>query len=203
MDLLRRGLYGRVGESEPDLVESLRVSDVSARVHFTAFPEIHVVSSMPMSEKEAAIAATPLDASGPQTCHTENQGGDGAAVVAVPEPETLLGYQVVKRTYSSEGPTGTMHLLESWVAPALNCYQLREVVTLNGSVTKRTTVVSFTTGEPESTHFEFPGEYQESQPSDAINALTEQRGLAPRDSSAPPLGQAKQRYHERRSTAGR
>jgi hypothetical protein len=89
-----------------------------------------------------------------------------------PQPATVLGYAVVKLT--TVATQGMMEItVERWIAPALNCEDLKSVAT--GIVTSKglkavTTVetLSITPGEPNSTLFDVPKDAVERTPTEML-----------------------------------
>ena len=84
------------------------------------------------------------------------------------ENETMLGYQVVKTTETSQTPTGKVITIVNWMVPQLNCFPLKRkyvIVSENGTVSETVTQTSsIFQGEPDSRLFEVPANYTERSP---------------------------------------
>jgi hypothetical protein len=85
--------------------------------------------------------------------------------------DKVLGYDVklLERDLLAPGPGGKKISVESWRAPALNCYPLREKLFLGDGNEKIVThvreVISVMPGEPDATLFQIPAGWTERSPS--------------------------------------
>ena len=89
-----------------------------------------------------------------------------------PQPASILGYPLVKLTSISSRGMGQI-TVERWVAPALNCEDLKDVTTAviaSKSLKAVTTVetLSIAPGEPDLTLFEVPADAVERSPSEML-----------------------------------
>jgi len=168
-------------------VEMRRALDKQSNVFFTAFPEVSMVSSMPGDRM--SLPQRPSDPS----C-TDTSGG--VSVDASPNPATILGYRVVKRTHEIS-LAGSRMRMESWLAPELGCYALRESATrADGRVKNSEDVISVTSGVSDEALFTVPGDFKEVPPSEAFRAIEILRGRVPSGVS-PGVDRL---YHEQRAS---
>ncbi|HWB86289.1 MAG TPA: hypothetical protein VG675_19255, partial [Bryobacteraceae bacterium] len=89
---------------------------------------------------------------------------------AVPEHLSLLGYDVVKSVVLRTTQSGSTWKTESWNAPALDCFPLREIVTIQKAaqpavVTNVREATNVVLGTPPASSFEIPAGYVERPPS--------------------------------------
>jgi hypothetical protein len=130
------------------------ISDLSARRRTTVDPSTESVTTYPYSDKAAARLATP-----PSAC-SSNANAPHA---------TLLGYDTVMVQTALPGAPGETRELTQWLAPALNCFALKETMTFHqpDSASSRTTTeaVLVKVGEPSKSLFDIPAGYVERTPS--------------------------------------
>lgn len=93
---------------------------------------------------------------------------------------TMLGYQVVKMTGTSPSVSRPMEQFDKLLAPDLNCFPLREEVSLlnQSQVTARniSTVIQLTRGDPDPALFQIPAGLTERTPSAVLAAQAQLRG---------------------------
>jgi hypothetical protein len=95
----------------------------------------------------------------PSSCGAEPQA----------ERRTYLGYETLRISRSVKSGSASTIVVEQWLAPALNCYPLRETYLRPAEgrdpivVTERE-VTSVTPGEPDSSLFDIPSAYKERAP---------------------------------------
>ena len=103
----------------PESFEKREIWDVGARMRYELFPMAESVSSYPLSDQRLrGLRAAPSDCS--------RRDGDWK-FDATPQPPTILGYRVVKRSTGSPAPSAEEDpvIFEEWVAPELGCLALR------------------------------------------------------------------------------
>jgi len=93
--------------------------------------------------------------------------------VSNPARATLLGYEVVKVEKELPGPPGELRRAELWLAPALDCFPLKDTLFVGrpgGEVaaTNFREVISVALGEPDPSLFEVPVHYVERSPSEVL-----------------------------------
>jgi hypothetical protein len=170
-----------------DTVEMLQVLDRQSDVFFTAFPEVSMISSVP-----GKTAASPVRPGNPSCGDTT----EAASVDPSPNPATILGYRVVKRTREISIDDSYVRV-ESWLAPELGCYALRESGTrADGRVKRSEEVISVTPGVADEAAFAMPKDFKEVPPSEAFRALEALRGRIPSSIS----GGVDELYHKQRAS---
>jgi hypothetical protein len=87
------------------------------------------------------------------------------------EHNSILGFDVYKSTTTTSDEVGQLQV-ESWLAPALNCYPLRNVAILakkDGSKRRNESqAISVTKGTPDANLFNIPVSYAERPPSQVL-----------------------------------
>jgi hypothetical protein len=145
---------------QPRFPELRSVEDRTKRISAMILPEQLLVSSRPIPE--TAIRG-PRSFSESQRCSflLEALDSDPRSERAV-----MLGYEVRKQTFGSEG----RH--EIWVAPALDCYEMRSTTWWDAAGTRprrialATETVFVAEGEPPGEHFDIPAGFRECPPSE-------------------------------------
>lgn len=96
------------------------------------------------------------------------------------EHSTMLGYDVVKVTDLMPNTPAAQQRVDLWIAPALNCFPLREEAFLlkEGEVKARniSTVISISKGDPDPTLFQVPPGLTERSPSAVMAARAKLHG---------------------------
>jgi hypothetical protein len=115
----------------------------------------------------------------------------------------IIGYEVVQVERPLAGPPGEDRKLRSWLAPALHCVALKEVVSTApaGSPLQQVNVreaLEVTQEPPDPALFAIPAEYVERTPSEVVQEFgrryPERKMWA--DGSSPALPQADEAYRE-------
>jgi hypothetical protein len=96
---------------------------------------------------------------------------------------TLLDREVVHFLWQSRpaGSNGASESVEEWLAPSLNCYPMKEIVSKSRPHAKEkgartvTEVLSVQLGDPDPSMFSIPPDYTEKPPSQVISEQAEQR----------------------------
>ncbi len=148
---------------QPERVQFRTVDDRAADVYAAVLPEHHLISShrLPQEDEPGAFM---WSVAAPRRCSILL-----SALEAEPETErnNILGYEVLKHSYGWSGAS-----FEVWVAPELDCYELRSTlwrvdartdVKYVGAVND---VVTVTEGEPDGDGFSLPHDYTETRPSE-------------------------------------
>jgi hypothetical protein len=129
-----------------------------------------------------------------------------SALEADPETErnSILGYDVLKHDYA-QGPG---HFKEVWVAPELDCYELRSTVWeaepetfAKKHISSTTDVVSVAEGEPAADHFRLPEGLEEVPPSELWRVSLNLMGPLAPDIPKDAFAERDQVYNRLRRTA--
>ena len=158
---------GRPAESH----EVRYILDLPARRRVTIFPFAESKSTMALPDEWARHFSTRHDCLGT----TERQ-----SIELSPSPGTILGYRVVKKI-ETRPIDGELMRFELWVAPELNCYQLRSIdrdVTDPTAPVIRTQleVVEIIPGEPDGDLFDIPAGLTERSPEDVEREIARREG---------------------------
>ena len=158
---------GRPAESH----EVRYILDLPARRRVTIVPFAESKSTMALPDEWGRPLSTRHDC----LSTTEHQ-----SIELSPSPGTILGYRVVKKI-DTRPIDGALSRYEEWVAPGLNCYQLRAVdidVTDPTAPVIRTQreVVEIIPGEPDGDLFDIPAGLTERPPEDVEREIARRRG---------------------------
>ena len=147
------------------------IMDLSARQRVMVDPFTESKFTMALSDEEVRHLRTKHD------CYStrENQSID-----LNPPEETILGYRVVKKIETTP-IDGEFMRFEVWVAPELNCYQLRstilDVTDPNAPVIlTQVEAVEIIPGEPDGSMFETPSGFTERSPEDIEREIARRKG---------------------------
>lgn len=114
------------------------------------------------------------------------------------ETETMLGYQVAKTTETTLSPRRSEMTLVSWRVPALNCFRLKEEVTIvseNGTISKTIrTTRSISQREPDSSLFEVPAHYTERSPASVASETARMLDRECSECGSEVISRAEARY---------
>jgi len=141
------------------------ILDIPSRRRVSVDPSTQSMSSFPLPERHVATYL-----SKPVMDCMEKPGA---------EHTTLLGYDALK-TREPGGPPESQDLIETWMAPALGCFPLREeytypAATLGGGALRVVKQAVFVIpGEPSASLYEIPSTYTERSPGE-VNAEFERR----------------------------
>jgi hypothetical protein len=99
------------------------------------------------------------------------------------DPQTILGFTVVRKVLSQDRPGGKTTITESWLAPELGCLVMRKT---HGVMETSGTVLNFESveaahvmvGEPDAALFSIPDDFVERTPSEAYAAEAARLGDA-------------------------
>lgn len=132
---------------------------------------------------------------------THNKGAsctDNLLPNASVETETMLGYQVAKTTETALSPKGSDMTLVMWRVPVLNCFRLKEKVTIvsqEGTISETIkTTRSIFQGEPASSLFEIPTHYTERSPADVEAETARMLDRACLECGSEVISRAEERY---------
>lgn len=183
-------LYGRPAES----AEFTIIKDVGSRMNFDVYPIAESVTSFPMSDEQVRRMTAQPD------CTSE---GSSWAIDHHPQPSTILGFKVVKRTAQlpAEGSSrASIH--EEWLAPDLNCFPLRQVSRDSNAAVEqvRTSleVVRVTLGPPDEAMFRIPPAFTERSPREIHEEIARRLGRPFESNHA--IEMRTERYYKARST---
>lgn len=134
------------------IVEQRKIRDVSKREEISIDGLTDSVGTVPITAKNAELQKRM------PTCTTEDPTKRGS----------MLGYDIVRVV--KDFPSNRYVRLETWLAPALNCFPLKEILYVGTSPNDLYTarvkeVTKVTLGDPPSILFEKPAEYVEMSPS--------------------------------------
>ncbi len=165
--------------------EMRMVVDIPRRRRVSIDPITQSITTYNLSAGEAALLALP-----DRSC----QGIDGGDA-------NLLGYVAKRVVENLQFRDGKVQGLESWRAPALDCFPLREIDSqgpLGGNSPRNLVeVVTVIEGEPASSMFEVPASYAERSPSDVVSEFNRRFGSLGRplsESTASKLDRVYQSY---------
>ncbi len=174
------------------------VDDRAADVYAAVLPEHNLISShrLPQENEPGAYL---WSVTAPQRCSILL-----SALEAGPETErnNVLGYEVLKHTYGWAGAS-----LEVWVAPELDCYELRSTLwrvdaeTGVKYVAATNDVVTVTEGEPRGDGFALPEDYTETQPSELAKVAKKMVETSGWTFSQAMFVLPDEQYHSLRGTA--
>jgi len=126
------------------------IGDVPARRTFAVEPATRSVATYSLGPQGASVPACAPDANA--------------------ERATMLGYEVARVERALSSPPEQTLLLESWVAPALNCFPLKWTATMGLTLGQKfrnvNEVLLVIEGEPAPSLFEIPADYKERPPSE-------------------------------------
>jgi hypothetical protein len=143
-----------------------RILDTSRNRVVSVDPNTKSVSTYRFSDREMEHARNP-----PLSCD-EHNGSLSRNPDAQPK---IQGLDVVRL---SGKMTATENSLARWVAPGLNCFVLREEMTLvTEQAAHRRTTTSIVLGEPDPALFVIPVDYTERTPSEVLRLARESMGL--------------------------
>ncbi len=149
---------------QPEQVQIRTIDDQAADVYAVVLPEHRLISSHRIPQEDEA-GGSMWSETAPARCLILL-----SAFEADPETEhnNILGYEVLKHKYGGWSDAS----YEVWVAPELDCYELRSTIwRVDGETGVRyvgavNDVVTVTEGEPDGENFALPERYRETQPSE-------------------------------------
>ena len=158
---------GRPAESH----EVRKILDLPARRRVTIDPFTESKSTMALPDEWARHFSTRHDC----LSTTEHQ-----SIELNPSPGAILGYRVVKKIETTP-IDGELMRFEVWVAPELNCYQLRaadiDVTAPNAPVIRtQVEVLEIMPGEPDGDLFDIPAGLTERSPEDVEREFARRKG---------------------------
>ncbi len=148
---------------QPERVQFRTVDDRVADVYAAVLPGHRLISShrLPQEDEPGAYL---WSVTAPKRCSILLSALEADKETA---RDNILGYEVLKHNYGWAGTS-----LEAWVAPELDCYELRSTVWRVDAETgvkyvgAVNDVVTVTEGEPEGNGFALPEDYRETRPSE-------------------------------------
>ena len=149
---------------QPEPVQLKTIDDRAADVYALVLPEHHLISSHRIPRKDEPGGFL-WHIAPPKHCSILL-----SALETDPETESnnILGYEVLRHDYGGWSNV----FFEVWIAPELDCYELRSTAWRVDAETGRrhiaatNDVVTVNEGEPDGGSFALPGSYKESQPSE-------------------------------------
>lgn len=150
-----------------------RILDTNTRRMVTVDPNTLSVTTYYQTDADVVRARKPPLACDQHTAFSRDAGSH----------EKVFGFEVAR--YSGKMP-GADHAVVRWLAPDLNCFVLREEVTiLPDQSTYRRTTTSITVGEPDPSLFHIPtAGYVERLPSEVLTLARQKLGLPANPRSA-------------------
>lgn len=191
--------YVAVSGRSSQRFRSRSVVDRAANIHATVLPDYNLISTTRIPRRGDPEFFR-WNISAPKHCSILM-----SALEADPETErnNILGYEVLKHDYAR----GHHTFHEVWVAPELDCYELRSSVwELDLETGERKhlistrDVVSVTEGEPAGDRFQLPESFEEAPPSRMIRASRDAWGPLGRDVPEAKLVALDQDYDRLRLT---
>lgn len=175
-------------------LDLLSIWDPTKRVTAMVLPEQRLVSSLPMPPIRA------WSASAPRTCSYLLEALD---LDTKSERAVMLGYEVRKHTFGPEGSN------EVWVAPDLDCYEMRSTdwridpVSGKRNAARVAEVQYVREGDPPGEYFEIPAGFRECPPSEifrtATRAIDPDGGNAAGEDTRQMFPRADEQYYRIRS----
>ena len=155
---------------------------------------------VPYAESKSTMALSDEEVRHFSTRHDCLSTTERQSIELSPVPGTILGYRVVKKIETTP-INGKLMQFELWVAPELNCYQLRstvlDVTDPNAPVIRtQREVVEIIPGEPVDSIFEIPSGFTERSPEDVEREIARREG-EPFELSHGAEVQTRE-YHQRR-----
>ena len=171
--------------SRPRSPELRFIEDRTQRLTAMLLPEQRLVSSLPFPDTATRAWSYPE----PRMCSFLLEALDSD-----PESEraVMLGYEVRKHTFGAGGSN------EVWVAPDLDCYEMRSTIwrtdpdSHERRVVGESETVFVAKGEPPSEYFALPAGFRECPPSEIFRAASKPNGVA----SANHANEADRRFYQ-------
>ena len=183
---------------QPDQLDARVIDNRAADLWAMVLPHRRLISSHPIPQKDDPEGYIWRETA-PRRCAILL-----SALEADPEIErnNILGYEVLKHGYSS----GLGFFVDAWVAPELDCYELRSTLRRvdpeTGLRYVRSTidVVTVIEGAPTRESFALPEGYKETQPSELLRISRNLLGPLGWDGPEDYFVSRDQRYHALRMT---